>query len=84
MLVFGAARLRHVLGLCRYTTLSITFSPSLHDFCFMFYFLFLFLEMGNPMDALKQYGTDLTELARAGKLDPVIGREEEIRRALQM
>ena len=40
--------------------------------------------MGNPMDALKQFGTDLTEMARAGKLDPVIGREEEIRRTLQM
>ena len=29
--------------------------------------------------ALKQFGTDLTELAAKGKLDPVIGREEEIR-----
>lgn len=39
---------------------------------------------GDAKDTLKQYGTDLTELARAGKLDPVIGREEEIRRTLQM
>ncbi len=29
--------------------------------------------------ALKQFGTDLTELASKGKLDPIIGREEEIR-----
>ncbi len=32
--------------------------------------------------ALEQYGIDLTELARRGKLDPVIGREEEIRRVM--
>ncbi len=35
-------------------------------------------------DALKRYATDLTEAARAGKLDPVIGRDEEIRRAIQV
>ncbi len=35
-------------------------------------------------DALKRYCTDLTEAARKGKLDPVIGREEEIRRAMQV
>ena len=35
-------------------------------------------------DALSQYGRDLTEEARAGKLDPVIGREEEIRRVIQI
>jgi ATP-dependent Clp protease ATP-binding subunit ClpB len=34
--------------------------------------------------ALKQYGIDLTELAAKGKLDPVIGRDEEIRRAIQV
>ncbi|HEY3232253.1 MAG TPA: Clp protease N-terminal domain-containing protein, partial [Roseiflexaceae bacterium] len=33
--------------------------------------------------ALEQYGRDLTELARRGKLDPVIGRDEEIRRVIQ-
>ena len=33
---------------------------------------------------LKQFGTSLTELASQGKLDPVIGRENEIRRTLQM
>ena len=35
-------------------------------------------------EALKQYGRDLTELARQGKLDPVIGRDEEIRRVIQI
>jgi ATP-dependent Clp protease ATP-binding subunit ClpB len=34
--------------------------------------------------ALQKYGRDLNELARAGKLDPVIGRDEEIRRILQV
>jgi ATP-dependent Clp protease ATP-binding subunit ClpB len=35
-------------------------------------------------DALKRYCRDFTELARKGKLDPVIGRDEEIRRAMQV
>jgi ATP-dependent Clp protease ATP-binding subunit ClpB len=35
-------------------------------------------------EALSKYATDLTELARSGKLDPVIGRDEEIRRVLQV
>lgn len=35
-------------------------------------------------EALKKYTTDLTERARSGKLDPVIGRDEEIRRAIQV
>jgi ATP-dependent Clp protease ATP-binding subunit ClpB len=34
--------------------------------------------------AIEQYGRDLTELARRGKLDPVIGRDEEIRRVMQI
>jgi ATP-dependent Clp protease ATP-binding subunit ClpB len=41
----------------------------------------------NPegkLEALKKYGRDLTELARAGKLDPVIGRDDEIRRVMQV
>lgn len=33
--------------------------------------------------ALELYGTDLTKRAGEGKLDPVIGREEEIRRTIQ-
>ena len=48
---------------------------------------------GKPVDnaaaegqreALKKYTMDLTERARAGKLDPVIGRDDEIRRAIQV
>lgn len=35
-------------------------------------------------NALQKYGRDLTELARKGKLDPVIGRDEEIRRVMQI
>ncbi len=41
----------------------------------------------NPeekLEALKKYARDLTELARAGKLDPVIGRDDEIRRVMQV
>jgi ATP-dependent Clp protease ATP-binding subunit ClpB len=38
----------------------------------------------NAYDALKKYARDLTEAAREGKLDPVIGRDEEIRRAIQV
>ena len=35
-------------------------------------------------DALKKYTRDLTEMARSGKLDPVIGRDDEIRRVIQV
>ena len=41
----------------------------------------------NPdenLQALNKYGRDLTELAKAGKLDPVIGRDEEIRRVVEI
>ena len=38
----------------------------------------------NAYDALKKYAQDLTEDARNGKLDPVIGRDEEIRRTIQV
>jgi ATP-dependent Clp protease ATP-binding subunit ClpB len=41
----------------------------------------------NPEDqfqALERYGRDLTDVARQGKLDPVIGRDEEIRRVIQV
>ncbi len=38
----------------------------------------------DKYDALTNYGRDLTELAKAGKLDPVIGRDEEIRRLMQV
>ncbi len=45
--------------------------------------------VGNPeaegsREALKKYTMDLTERARAGKLDPVIGRDDEIRRVIQI
>src|SRR5439155_9182319 len=41
----------------------------------------------NPEEsyqALEKFGRDLTDAARAGKLDPVIGRDEEIRRVIQV
>jgi ATP-dependent Clp protease ATP-binding subunit ClpB len=38
----------------------------------------------NAYDALKKYARDVTEIARSGKLDPVIGRDEEIRRTIQV
>ncbi|MBS0560050.1 MAG: ATP-dependent chaperone ClpB [Proteobacteria bacterium] len=38
----------------------------------------------STFDALKKYARDVTQLARDGKLDPVIGRDEEIRRAIQV
>ena len=41
----------------------------------------------NPEEsyqALEKYGRDLTEEARRGRLDPVIGRDEEIRRVIQV
>ena len=38
----------------------------------------------KPGETLEEYGVDLTKLAKDGKLDPVIGRHEEIRRTLQI
>ncbi len=41
----------------------------------------------NPeatLDALKKFGKDLTEIAASGKLDPVVGRDDEIRRVIQV
>ncbi|HEY1683732.1 MAG TPA: ATP-dependent chaperone ClpB [Tepidisphaeraceae bacterium] len=38
----------------------------------------------NKYQALERYGRDLVELARQGKIDPVIGRDEEIRRTMQV
>ena len=38
----------------------------------------------DSFEALKKYARDLTEVARSGKLDPVIGRDEEIRRTVQI
>ncbi len=41
-------------------------------------------EAEETYEPLKRYGRDLVELARAGKLDPVIGRDDEIRRCMQV
>ena len=38
----------------------------------------------DTMEALKKYARDLTEAARDGKIDPIIGRDEEIRRTIQI
>jgi ATP-dependent Clp protease ATP-binding subunit ClpB len=38
----------------------------------------------DTMEALSKYGRDITDAARAGKIDPVIGRDEEIRRVIQI
>ena len=38
----------------------------------------------NTFQALEKFGVDLTEIARSGKLDPVIGRDSEIRRVIQV
>ena len=38
----------------------------------------------DAFDVLKKFALDLTEEARQGKLDPVIGRDEEIRRTIQV
>lgn len=45
------------------------------------------IQSDNPeatMNALEKFGKDLTDLAKKGKLDPVIGRDEEIRRVIQV
>jgi len=41
-------------------------------------------ESEGKFQALEKYAKDLTDLARRGKLDPVIGRDEEIRRVIQV
>ncbi|MDP6986818.1 MAG: ATP-dependent chaperone ClpB [Phycisphaerales bacterium] len=41
-------------------------------------------EAESTYEALKKYAVDLTSMAQAGKLDPVIGRDEEIRRCMQV
>jgi len=40
--------------------------------------------VGAPSSSLERYGRDLTALARDGKLDPVIGRDDEVRRVMQV
>src|SRR6266508_2527640 len=46
--------------------------------------LFLALDVVPRYQALEKFGRDLTELAETGKLDPVIGRDEEVRRVIQV
>ena len=41
-------------------------------------------EQGDNRPALEKFGSDLTQLAKEGKLDPVIGRDHEIRRTIQI
>jgi ATP-dependent Clp protease ATP-binding subunit ClpB len=43
----------------------------------------MFGQQRQKGEALKEFSVDLTELARNGKLDPTIGRDEEIRRTIQ-
>ncbi|KAG2133973.1 P-loop containing nucleoside triphosphate hydrolase protein [Suillus cothurnatus] len=43
-----------------------------------------FMQQHQKGDALKEYSVDLTEMARNGKLDPTIGRDDEIRRTIQI
>ena len=47
-------------------------------------FNFSLAQEPQPGEALKKYSIDLTELAKEGKLDPVIGRDDEIRRTIQI
>ena len=42
------------------------------------------MHMENQIDALEKYGRDLVEEVKSGKIDPVIGRDEEIRRIIQI
>ncbi|MEG0169825.1 ATP-dependent Clp protease ATP-binding subunit [Anaerorhabdus sp.] len=42
------------------------------------------MNMENQLDALERYGRDLVEDVKSGKIDPVIGRDEEIRRIIQI
>jgi len=47
------------------------------------YFIFV-IDPEGKYEALEKYGKDLTAMAKAGKLDPVIGRDDEIRRCIQI
>ncbi|KIJ21235.1 hypothetical protein PAXINDRAFT_7008 [Paxillus involutus ATCC 200175] len=47
-------------------------------------FPFMMQQPREKGEALKEYSVDLTEMARNGKLDPTIGRDEEIRRTIQI
>lgn len=47
-------------------------------------YLWVSTDPEGKYEALEKYGKDLTAMARAGKLDPVIGRDDEIRRCIQI
>lgn len=46
--------------------------------------LSFYIDPEGKYEALEKYGKDLTAMAKAGKLDPVIGRDDEIRRCIQI
>jgi ATP-dependent Clp protease ATP-binding subunit ClpB len=48
------------------------------------HFSFNLGQQPQPGETLKKYSIDLTQLAKEGKLDPVIGRDDEIRRTIQI
>jgi len=50
----------------------------------MYEWIVLFYRLTNTKQALQKYSRDLTQAARDGKLDPVIGRDDEIRRTVQI
>ncbi|KAL5980358.1 Chaperone protein ClpB3, chloroplastic [Asimina triloba] len=50
----------------------------------LFLFFLLSVDPEGKYEALEKYGNELTELAKRGKLDPVIGRDDEIRRCIQI
>ena len=63
------------------TLMSISVS---YEFCKASFWWFVVGPGRKDDSALGKYGKDLTELAKAGKLDPVIGRDNEIRRCIQI
>lgn len=50
----------------------------------MNFYLCTLADPEGKYEALEKYGKDLTAMAREGKLDPVIGRDDEIRRCIQI
>lgn len=68
---------------------SLVFQPNFNQVRFFHQSLPRKLQMqqteeGDNRPALEKFGTDLTQLAKEGKLDPVIGRDHEIRRTIQI
>lgn len=69
-------------------TLFALYATFLDCFCYLLplsqIFFLSCVDPEGKYEALEKYGNDLTELARRGKLDPVIGRDDEIRRCIQI